>query len=345
MNPESPSWDMELYGPLSLVQVTLSDLFSGEVFTYGTSFTPKQLGLDQYPANQPFPAIGPLNLPPIDTVITQDFLSLQLDRAFLNITVINQWPINIKAGSRIVLFNADNIEVTRFVLERNINANGGTYVTSVLVENISYTAKMRIEFQNFATDGSSTPVTLKDQKMEFLFAPSEMEIAEMVITDNREIPYEESNDFSLTGERIEALGVTGIFISKFANPHPFSFTNQSYLMLQDSTVIDSLFNGNQLILGTEGETLNSSCPNLTGNLLTDLTATNENPVISRDTITLNETRLGNMNRARIVKIKGFICLPKNPDNSGKWTMRKEDVISLKLIGDVKMRIDFDKNKK
>ncbi|MBX3101600.1 MAG: hypothetical protein KF690_03735 [Bacteroidetes bacterium] len=340
-DPELPTWNLDLYGPLSLVEVELSDLFSGQVFTYGTGFKVSDFSLP-FPLNFPIPGISGYDVPEIDTVISRDFKSLILGSAYLGVSIENNWPINIQAGTVISISNEEDELLVAFTLEQNIAPNGGTYQREVYVENVRYTARLKFQITNLGTDGSGGQVVdFGDKELRFLFSPREMDIVEMTITDNREIPYEESDDFSITSDRVKALGVLGKFYTIFSNPHPFSFSNQSYLLATDSTVLDSLFEGTQLIMGTEGLQASGACPNLQGTVqVPPDDAILQRPVINRDTINLTQTRLENINAAKIVKIRGYICLPPNPDNSGVWTMRKEDVIFLKIIGDINLKMDL-----
>jgi hypothetical protein len=341
-DPEPPTWNMDLYGPLSLVRVELSDLFSGQVFTYGTGFKLADFNLPLNPTF-PIPGISGLNPPEIDTLISRDFVSLILGSAYLKVSIENEWPINITSGTQVQIVNDLDEVIVTFTLNQNIAANGGTYETEVFVENVRYTSRLKFRITNLGTTGSGGQVvTFGDKELRFLFSPREMDILEMTITDNREIPYEEADDFSITSDRLQALGLQGKFYTIFSNPHPFSFSNQSYLLAQDSTVLDSLFEGTQLIMGTQGLQSSGACPNLQGTVqVPPDDAIIQNPVLNRDTISLTSTRMANVNAAKIVRIKGFICLPPNPDGSGVWTMRKEDVIFLKIIGDINLKMDFN----
>lgn len=341
-DPEPPTWNMDLYGPLSLVRVELSDLFSGQVFTYGTGFKVTDFNLS-FPPTFPVPNISGFDPPEIDTLISRDFVSLILGSAYLKVSIENEWPINITSGTQVQIVNdLDEVLVT-FTLDENIAPNGGKYEKEVFVENVRYTSRLKFRITNLGTTGCACSIaSFGDKELRFLFSPRDMDILEMTITDNREIPYEESDNFSITSDRLQALGLQGKFYTIFSNPHPFSFSNQSYLLAQDSTVLDSLFDGTQLIMGTQGLQASGACPNLQGTVqVPPDDAIIQNPVLNRDTISLTSTRMANVNAAKIVKIKGFICLPPNPDGSGVWTMRKEDVIFLKIIGDINLKMDLN----
>lgn len=189
--------------------------------------------------------IGPLPLEDTDSI----YIQFRSDSATLKIFITNNFPINIKAGTKVEIRNSlinTNVVFSGVVL-RDIAAKGGK--DSVIISKVVTTPwadnKLEFYFVDFASDGSSSVENFGIyNNLDVNLKIDVIHLNEAILNGNIEYFVTDTTDFKFGSNKNEPndahieSGILNLFIK---NGVPLNYTIQGYFLDENYMIVDSLF--------------------------------------------------------------------------------------------------------
>ena len=190
-------------------------------------------------------SIGPLDLDDTDSI----YVRFRADTADLKVCITNNFPMNIKAGTMIKIFNSVLNTDTIFtgMIQNDIPGKGGTDAIIVTRTNMPWADnQLKISLENFTSDGTNG--TVEDfsvyNNIDIKIGIDVIHLNEVELYGNIDYLVSDTSDFSLGSnpnepeeEDIESVKLN-LFIE---NGVPVSYAVKGYFLDANYTILDSLF--------------------------------------------------------------------------------------------------------
>ncbi|MGB0522030.1 MAG: hypothetical protein ACPGJS_03680 [Flammeovirgaceae bacterium] len=316
---ELPVWELEIFGPIAQTSISLEEVpeftdfsISGEI-TSQDALGVSNVTLPFFPATN-FGTVGPFS------GSTDEFEEVTFQSGDISAFITNDFPVNIKAGG-ILIVSSGGVEIFQHTIANDINPNGGTYSfnlsNGLAGKNLQSTLDITIE--NFATDGSNSPVTFDSStKVTYTFTLNNTTIEEIRIASGTNFSaISEYADFNFTGDEINIETITGDLNVQVTNAMPVVLTTQIlfYDVNKSEPPLDSLFATVQTIpaasVNNNGEPILPSSTTLT---------------VSFDAAKYERIKSAKFFRSRI-ELSSLDGVPS-------VLLSKDDSLSSKVIGDL-----------
>ncbi|MCE3008455.1 MAG: hypothetical protein LW884_08960 [Bacteroidetes bacterium] len=313
---EVPKWEAEFLTPVLKSEFNLGDILSLAKLDIAGNYNLNTLGYGGIPVV--IPPVSGQNRGPFPQTITNDFESVTLDSARIKLSITNNNPVNLRAGTALVLVNSDGETVYTLVLPRNL-APGQSYADSAKVANVRYTKEMRLSINNFGTDGSGGQVVqTTGVGLSVQYEVTNIIVKEIEFPALKTVPFSLTQAADINIDYIEEYSPEGFLITKITNRTNSVITvNVLFKTEENGAPFDSLF-ATRLQVGPGSAAL---------------------PGISRDTVAVNRARYESITKnTRFVEIRGRTSIP--PGASTR-TFTLNETLVVQIIGDVKAIIDAD----
>lgn len=160
----------------------------------------------------------------------------------VTVKIINNYPIGVKKGTRLVLKNKNNQTIFNHSLSDDLDPNE-TYEFIETSQNGVFTDTFQVYAENLQTKASNGPVLL-DSTGYFAFTMdiSSIDIRYVTLYTDTTYHVDEVVEFDLsTGDDFNAEDAQGKVIVYLQNDLPMNAYAQVYFLNQDSVITDSLF--------------------------------------------------------------------------------------------------------
>ncbi len=243
-NPDQlvpPQWDTQFIGPLVRSNASLDNIL--DIGDQRFSDTIRLCdAINPCTGNIIIPPVPSMDLPS-DTLNYSDIYNrMTLDSGILNLTIVNRFPFNIKAGFIVEINNTDGSNLVTFTLSSDLEPNGSAFFTDDLAGK-SLTSEFIIEFRNFSSDGSGGFVDLDGSEfLGFEFEVITLKVREVSLVPGNIFTLTDTTDFTLDdGIVINSQPLTGILNIIADNQFAAGFVYQAVFMDEANNVVETLF--------------------------------------------------------------------------------------------------------
>lgn len=319
---EPPAWNAEILGPLAKTSVEISEILELKDVSQTISVSGSALGIPASPTPVIIPGFSKPSLGPFNIHVSDGFTSVTLDSGVVYFVLTNQLPVNIKAGTQIVLKDGATTLFTS-TLPNNI-PSGGSYSLNPKTDLSGQTvsADLKVEILNFSSDGSVSAVTTSgNEAVSIKFIIEVLKVNKITVKSVNEYVARDTTDFDISGDIIEAVAVSGNFHCFFTNRMPVEYTIQAYFLDSlKTTIIDSLF--------TSPKTITAAPVNGSGQAI-DTSQT-------KLSTTIDNVRLTSLQQAKFLISQAKF---KAPGNGSQVIVSKTDSLGIQFVGDLKIKIN------
>lgn len=323
-NVETPRWTTEILAPLVKAPLSSEEVVQLKDITFSKEIKMSDVGTPNgtYPMLPPIP---PTSLPPYSVPTSADIASVTFASGKMAMTIQNNLPINLKAGANITIEVGSNVFFTH-TLPNDINP-GTTYTMTpeydVTGKTISENVTLKVT--NFASDGSSSPVTINgSEKLTVSFSIKGLKIQNIGLASNNSFELTDTSNFSITGSSIKTGEISGKFVLFADNQMPVQMNVQAYFLDSTKKVIDSLFTSNQLI----------TAATVDGSGFSNSTAT------SNINIPVSTEKFEKIKPAKYLKSYARVS---TGSGAPLVFIRNTDKLTLQLVADIKVKIENKEN--
>lgn len=313
-----PPWEVEILAPVMKARFSLSDLLSLVELNIADSYDLQTFGYGNTPVIIPS-ASGQTKGPFVQT-ITDKYMAVELSKATVGLTVTNNQPVNIKAGTQIVLINGNNGVIATFTLPADL-ATGQSWSSEQQLTNVTYTNVMKIELRNWGTDGSGgNAVQTQGSSLLLQYSVSDIKVERIEFEAPDDVDMNLVQEVELEEPTIDNYKPHGRIISRFDNRANAGLTANIYFLSSNNpqVVIDSLYE----------------------NRLNVAPGTLASPVTTKDTVLVNIDKYKRIAQAKYALIIGTVHVPGGTPTR-VYTL--EETVDFKLIGDLTGTVNGDDN--
>jgi len=270
--------------------------------------------------------IGPLPLQDTDSI----YVKFRANEAILNVTITNNFPINIKSGTTIEIRNSsiNNDVVFKGVIEHDITEKGGQ--GTVTVQGSETTPwidnQLQLYFVDFTSDGSPVPVDITIYNNISLSLEVEIiELNEAELYGDISYDVSDTSKYTFGSEPEQGLedspfenALLNLFIE---NGIPLNYSIQSFFLDDNFNIIDSLFSSSNVLapeIDAPGYVINSS-------------------IVEKKIVTEMSIAKYNNLRSRTRHINHRLSFSSRPQNV---RIIHENNIKINLTAELKTKLDF-----
>jgi hypothetical protein len=234
-------WKPHLYGPVAVVDVGISDgvsieapyKFTAANFSFSINDIVTQLGLDTgvqitVPANT-----DAVTVPDVVSETSKSVKEIKIKLGTqLTVTLNNQFPVAIKAGTKFTIANtADNLKIAEVTLTEDLPANQSReYLASGSLE-VSIFESMKMSFENLKIGGGTFQAN--GQKINAQINLKGARLAYMELKPTMDTLFDESDkiEFNLRGndQKIDVNSIENPLKVYIKNQFPLAVTVRLYL--------------------------------------------------------------------------------------------------------------------
>lgn len=323
-NVETPRWTTEILAPLVKAPLSSDEIVQLKDIAFSQEIKMSDLGVPNgtYPVLPPTP---PTSLPPFNVRTGADMASVTFASGKMTMMVQNNLPVNLKAGTTVSIEAGTNVFFTH-TLPNDINP-GNTYVMTpeydVTGKTISENVTLKVT--NFASDGSSSPVTINgSEKLNVSFSIKGLKIQNIGLASNNNFELTDTSNFSITGSSIKTGEISGKFILFADNQMPVQMNVQAYFLDSTKKVIDSLFTSTQMITAAT----------------VDGSGFSNNTITSSINIPVSTEKFEKIKPAKYLKSYARVS---TGSGAPLVFIRNTDKLTLQLVADIKIKIENKEN--
>ncbi|GIV44624.1 MAG: hypothetical protein KatS3mg035_1747 [Bacteroidia bacterium] len=315
-----PQWKSEWLGPLAKISLTPQDIKGIDSIHFENNFLANQLGVPSgnYPS---FPAIN--NLTVSQTVKTSDiYYEITFDSASGYITIINQMPFTIKAGTTISLGKNGN-NLFQFSINNNI-PSGSTFQSPTLdFAGKKLYNEVELRLEDFSTEPINNSFTIQgNEKISIQFDIKNFQLRELAIEANNQFEVIDTTDFSFANDEMTTEAVKGKLKIFIENQFPIQQSMQAYFMDSLKNIVDSLFSQPFIIQAAD----------------VDGQGYSTNKPLSSNEIVLDPQKFDKLKNAKFLMAKASF---QNINNTVPVTrMRRSDNFDIQIVGDLQLQYDL-----
>jgi hypothetical protein len=321
---ETPRWTTEILAPLVKAPLSSEEVVQLKDVMFSQEIKMSDLGVPNgtYPMLPPTP---PTSLPPFSVSTGVDVASVTFASGKMAMTIQNNLPINLKAGTAITLEAGTTVFFTH-TLATDISP-GATYTMTPEydVAGKTISENLTLKVSNFASDGSSSPVTINgSEKLTVSFSIKGLKIENIGLASNNGFELADTSNFSITGSSVKTGEISGKFVLFADNQMPVQMNIQAYFLDSTKKVIDSLFSSSQMITAA---TVNSS-------------GFSNSTVTSSIDIPVSTAKFEKIKPAKYLKSYARIS---TGSGAPLVFIRNTDKLTLQLVADIKIKIENKEN--
>ena len=207
-------WEIDMLGPVAKTTLDLQDIVNKAQLSFADTITLIEVGAiidDDLPFTieegstipAPLPSISNIALPDYPISIPDAYQEATFESGFIQVTVVNEFPVAILSGTIIKVKLQNGEEVVSHTVTQDIPV-GGTYVGEP--EDISgKTAQneMVVAFENFSLGALTSPVVVTQDQILIIQAEVIDPVLESVfIATTDEVKRTDTTAFNLEGEEV-----------------------------------------------------------------------------------------------------------------------------------------------
>jgi len=335
---ELVAWEIDMLGPLAKTKVRLQDIVDQANVAFSDTLTMLEAA-DSIEASTgvsltegstiPFlPPITGLEMPPYNVNVPELYEEANFESGTLEIKITNEFPVAIKANSKIEITLEDGTLVLRHVIGSDINV-GQTYTGLESLAGKTIKNKMVIRFVDFSTGGTFTPFVVSDDYRIIIQVRAIDPVMESaIINPGNKVGGTDTVAFNLEGEKIPVNEILGVFDVHLRNGLPAAFQFQAYFLAEDkTTILDSLFSGSVDI--------DAATVNLDGEVVAP-----NNTLLTTE---INVERYERLKKAKFVTAQLGVISLAGGSSDGNVFIGKSDELSVQLVGNFKMLVNGPKD--
>lgn len=322
-NVETPRWTTEILAPLVKAPLSTEEIIQLNDITFSQEVRMSDLGFSNGTYSS-IPPISPTSLPTYTVPTSADMASITFASGKMAMTIQNNLPINIKAGTTITVEVGTNVFFTH-TISSNINP-GNTYTMSPEydVSNKTISENITLKVNNFASDGSSSPVTVNgSEKITISFSIKGLTVQNIGLASNNSFELADTSDFSISGVSVKTGEISGKFVLFTDNQIPIQMNVQAYFLDSTKKVIDSLFTTNQFITAAT----------------VDGSGFSNSTVTSQVDIPFSIEKFDKIKPAKYLKSYAKVS---TGSGASLVFIRNTDKLTLQLVADIKVKIENNK---
>ena len=281
----------------------------------------------------PVPAFQAQNVGPIPLVDEENaFVRAKVDTAEYELTIINNFPINIKAGTTVEITNTTNNDIVfTAVLPEDIPPYGGEKVITLFLSQTSpwFDNDLRLYLRNFSSDGSNgQPVDFNtNNNIRLRFDINLVRINEVEVNQGKNYFLQDTVDFNVQDEDNFANLAEGKLTLFVENGWPAGYRFQGYFLDDQYQIVDSLLELTEVPapeLNNQGYVIPSSVQE-----------------VKLETIWTREELLRLRNQAKYLSFRARFQIPTPTHLPPTQTikLRHENQVGLQLVGDLKVEVN------
>lgn len=321
---ETPRWTTEILAPLVKAPLSSEEIVQLKDVSFSHEIKMSDLGVPNgtYPMLPPTP---PISLPPFNIYSGTDVTSVTFASGTMAMTIQNNLPINLKAGTTVTLEAGTTVFFTH-TLANDVNP-GTTYTMTPEydVAGKTISENLTLKVTNFASDGSSSPVTINgSEKLIISFSIKNFKVQNIGLASNNSFELADTSNFSISGSNVATGEISGKFVLFTDNQMPVQMNVQAYFLDSTKKVIDSLFTSNQIITAAT----------------VDGSGFSNSTVTSSIDIPVSTAKFEKIKPAKYLK-----SYAKVSTGSGAPLVfiRNTDKLTLQLVADIKLKIENKQN--